>query len=522
MMRHLCLLLLFPITVLSTPLTLCQSETQAATAAGKLRFAVVVSDSHGAPIRDLRSDDFLVQVAGKPQPVQAKAPAAPAPQSSASSANDGRGLVVVVLDTMHTDWREESDVRRDAGKYLAECAKRNSPVSLLVFSRDGTFIPVHEYTSGSAALAAALEQADAEMHHRVPVPGASAEIIAEAHRFVDFYKGKGDFASARSIRAYPAAILGGFRTVARYTSNIPGRKSLIWISSTIPFEVDEKQGQVESPTVQSLAASKLTYPNLLTPDEVKQLQGVWKESIGWVQRAELALFPVLTRSNAAIRMDTQVLHSMESLAHMTGGEEVHPVGDVFARFRDLAENNQAAYEVEVSREAARECKSDWCELRIAVERDGAHVLAPQGFFRDASVVPAETSVAAARLPGEPDPGPNPIPFTVSWKPAEEAGTRKKIAFVVSFGPTAGVPSEGSTELNLEIKVHAISNGTDKRAVEFGAKTQLSSSTLDQIRAKGFVLNNSIELEPGNYDVRFVVQDKVSGRSGILSVPLKVS
>ena len=523
MKRHFCLLLLFPaITLLSTSSTFCQSVSQGTITAGKLRFAVVVSDSHGAPIRDLHSDDFVIEVAGKPQPGQVQSPVAAAPQASAGSANDGRGLVVVVIDTIHTMWAEEKDVRLDAEKYLAACAKRDVPVSLLVLSHDGVLNPVHEYTTNSATLTAALERADAEMHHRTLVAGASPEVVAEAGRFVDFYKGAGNFATPRATMAYPGVILDGLRTVARYVAGIPGRKSLIWINSMVPFAVDEKQGRIASPTQQAVTPEQAVYPDLLTPDQVNQLQAMWKESIGAVQRSELALFPVLTRHTAAISMDTEVLHSMESLAHMTGGREVHSVGDVFGQFLDLAESNAAAYEVVLSPEAARNCKSDWCELRITVKRSGARVLAPEGFFRDASVVPPETSVAVARLPTEPDPGPNPIPFTVSWKPAEGAGTKKKVAFVVSFGPTAGIPSEGSTELNLEITVHAISNRTDKQAMKFGAKTQLPSATLDQIRAKGFVLNNAIELEPGDYDVRFVVQDKISGRSGILSVPLKVS
>ena len=499
----------------------CQTAPATASA-GKLRFAVAVSDSHGAPIRDLRPEDFVIEIAGKAQAAQVQPPVAIPPNASARPANDGRGLVVVVLDTVHTYWREENDLRRDVAKYLAGCAKQDAPVSFLVLSRDGILTPVHEYVAGSTTLAAALEQADAEMHHRTPPPGATPEVMAEARLFVDFYKGNGNFAPAQNMRSYPAAILGGFKRVAQYTSSIPGRKSLIWISSTFPFEVEEKQGRVASPTVQSVSADKLIYPNLLTADEVRQLQTIFKESIGSVQRSELALYPALIRSTAAIRMDTQVLHTMESLAHMTGGIEVHPVGDIFGQFLDLAERNAAAYDVVLSADSARECNSDWCEVRIMVKRDGAHVLAPQGFFRDASILLPETAIATARLPMEPDPGPNGIPFTVSWKPQEDEGTKRKIAFVVAFGPTAGVPAEGSSELNLEITVHAISNGADKEAVEFGAKTQLPSATLDVIRVKGFVLNNAIELQPGDYDVRFVVQDKISGRSGILSVPLKVS
>jgi|CZLA01.1.fsa_nt_gi hypothetical protein len=79
MKRYFCLLLMFPaMALLSTPPTFCQSVSQGTIAAGKLRFAVVVSDSHGAPIRDLHSDDFVIEVAGKPLPGQVQSPVAAA------------------------------------------------------------------------------------------------------------------------------------------------------------------------------------------------------------------------------------------------------------------------------------------------------------------------------------------------------------------------------------------------------------------------------------------------------------
>jgi hypothetical protein len=205
---------------------------------------------------------------------------------------------------------------------------------------------------------------------------------------------------------------------------------------------------------------------------------------------------------------------------MTGGVEVHSVGDFFGQFEDLTEENRAAYELVVTPDAPWDCKSDWCQMRITVNRPGARVLAPQGFFRDTSIV-RETPAAVAQTSDEPGLGPNAIPFTVTWKPAEDAGARKKISFAVAFGPGAGIPAAGSAELNMEIMVHAFSGDTDAQGVSFGANTKLTPSTLDEIRNKGFVLNNAIELPPGEYSVRFVVHDKVSGRLGVLKVPLKV-
>lgn len=169
----------------------------------------MVRDSHAAPIRDLRNDDFALQVAGKPQSFQVHGPISD--QTSA-----GRGLVVVVIDTMHMRWQEEKDVRLNAGKFLAVCAKRDLPVSLLLFSRNAELVPVHEFTTTSETLAAALEQANAEMHHKPQPAGATPGAVEEGQRFAAFYKLQGKFQSAQAIEEYPGAILGGFKRVANY------------------------------------------------------------------------------------------------------------------------------------------------------------------------------------------------------------------------------------------------------------------------------------------------------------------
>jgi VWFA-related protein len=507
-------LLLLPLFTLFFRQQAINQTATSTSAPGEQRFAALVLDRQGVPIRDLHSDDFALEVAGKPEPLQVRVP-------PSGLVAPGRGLVVVVIDTMHTRWEEEKDLRLNAGKYLSSCAKRDLPVSLFLFSRYGALVPVHEYTTSSATLTAALKQADAEMRHKTESAGATLEVSAEAQRLLDFYRGQGKFASAKAMEEYPGAMLGGFRSVAQYVSGIEGRKSLVWISSVFPFAVEEKHGRILSPTTTSRAAGDLIYPNLLTEDQVRQLQVVWKDSIGVAQRTELALYPVLTRATATVPLNPEVINSMTSLARMTGGVEVHSVGDFFGQFAELPEQSRAAYELLLPADAGRDCRSDWCPLKIKVKRPGARVFAPQGFFPESGPASPQTPLPLAHRGDEPNPGPNAIPFTVNWKPEEVAGAKKKIAFVVAFGPGAGLPAEGSTELNVEVMVHAFIEGAEIQAVSFGANKQLPESTLAEIRSKGFVLNNSIELEPGDYSIRFVVHDKTSGRLGILKVPLKV-
>ena len=504
-------------------LSFSQSELSASKTDEKLRFGVAVANGLGVPIRDLQSDEFVIEVGGKIQPAStASAAASSATEGDASSNRGikGRGLVVVVLDTIHANWNDEKDLRASAGRYLAWFAQRDAPISLLVLSQDRKLHAVHEYTAGSATLAAALERADAEMHHRTSAGNASPEVAAETRRLVDFYRGTSkDFAWAQQIPllTYPGAVLDGFHTVAEYTANIPGRKSLIWVSGMIPFEMEEKQGRI--------ASLSPDYTHRMTEHELSQLQELWKTSMAAIQRSQIALFPVATRTNAITQVSSEVLHAMVSLARMSGGREVHTVGDAFQQLEDLPESNSAAYDVLVPLQAVQDCKAEWCELRITVKRAGARVLAPNGFFRDMNALqPAATQAKALHptLDSNSASGPDSIPFTVSWKPAEPGGNKKKLPFNITFGPEAGLLKNGSNELDLEITVHAICNGVDKQAVKFDAKGQLPPTTLDQVHLKGFVLNNVVSLETGEYDVRFVVHDKTSGRSGIVHSPLKVN
>jgi hypothetical protein len=198
---------------------------------------------------------------------------------------------------------------------------------------------------------------------------------------------------------------------------------------------------------------------------------------------------------------------------MTSGREFHGTGDPFPQLGDLTEGNRAAYNVFVPPEALRECRADWCTLKISVNLPGAHVLAPSGFFRDASV---------EQIEAEPESGPDALSFTITWKTTEGAGTKKKCPFVITFGPTAGIPSSGSGELNLDITVSAISDSVPMQSITFSANSHLAPATLEPIKLKGFALTNAIELQPGAYELRFVVRDKLSGRAGVLKVPLKVS
>jgi hypothetical protein len=50
---------------------------------------------------------------------------------------------------------------------------------------------------------------------------------------------------------------------------------------------------------------------------------------------------------------------------------------------------------------------------------------------------------------------------------------------------------------------------------------LTAGQLPSIRQKGVAYNGALDLAPGEYSVRFVVRDNLSGRVGSIAAPLKV-
>jgi len=223
------------------------------------------------------------------------------------------------------------------------------------------------------------------------------------------------------------------------------------------------------------------------------------------------------RDSATTSLGDQTLHAMRAVAEMTGGREIHVVGDPFAQLTDLPEQNLAAYDLGAT--LPQGCKGEWCEMKISVKRPGAKVFAPTGFFRSASVKPEEVFAAAAVTPLD-FAG---LPFVIHFTETQAAGANKKVSFVVTFPPEAEVPPNGSNQLNLEIVAQAMPRGgTIMKTQNYNAAGALPTASVEQIRQFGFTLNNSIELAPGEYTVKFLVRDKATNRVGSVLVPLKVS
>ena len=499
-----------------------------------LRLGIVVTDDKGAPVTDLKPGDIAVEAAGKlgemqTLPARDTTVAPSGEMTNRNTAVLGRGLVIVMLDTMHTRYLDERELRPAIAKYAAALAAKNEAVELLVLTPEATLQVIHDYTSSPKTLSAAYERADAIVHKKAASAEASAEITAETNRMVDFLKGAtaNNTAPNVGLRARPDDLLMTFKNIADATAGIPGRKALVWIANIAPFSVEDRShlfasmGMMNDSEGSSNLRSGVTRRELMTEDEVKATRPLWKSAFNSMLRADLALYPVGVRAASGQQFDPEMLNAIKVAASITGGREVHSVGDPFSQLLDVGDQNLAAYEVDTP--LNQSCgKGEWCDLKVTVKRAGLKVSAPMGYFLAGKDKKDKTDNTVATALATPFDFTG-VPFTLQWAKTEAAGDKKKVGFIVVFPTDSGIPSASSNDLNLEIWVRAWGpKGEVKKDANFNAQATLPQDNVNQMRQHGFSLNNTIELPPGDYTMKFLVRDKVTNRLGSITVPLKVS
>ena len=78
-----------------------------------------------------------------------------------------------------------------------------------------------------------------------------------------------------------------------------------------------------------------------------------------------------------------------------------------------------------------------------------------------------------------------------------------------------------TRFSVEFVALAIKNGVTADTVSQNIQGTPTPETLAEIKAGGLVYNNYLELPSGQYTVRFLMRDNLSGKIGSVSAPLTV-
>jgi hypothetical protein len=102
------------------------------------------------------------------------------------------------------------------------------------------------------------------------------------------------------------------------------------------------------------------------------------------------------------------------------------------------------------------------------------------------------------------------------------GTNRKVGFVLHVPATNVVDEADKNRIDVEFVAQATNNGVPAGTISQTIKGLIVPDTLTKLKADGVIYNNFLNLPPGDYQVRFVVRDNLSGKLGSVIVPLTVN
>ena len=116
-----------------------------------------------------------------------------------------------------------------------------------------------------------------------------------------------------------------------------------------------------------------------------------------------------------------------------------------------------------------------------------------------------------------------VPLRVNWTGQTPDGAKKKAGFAMTVSAgRANIDTENQNLMNLDFAVVARRlDGSVAAQVAQNVKTNLKPEALKQVQQHGVTYRNALPLDPGNYEVRFIVRDNMSGTVGSVLAKLKV-
>jgi VWFA-related protein len=520
---------------------------------------VLVTDKSGAHITGLKKEDFTVLENGAEQKIAAfdeiisdphryPRPKNPNPNEFSNSVAgpvSNRRVTLMVLDLLNTRFMDQAYARQDLLKYLSQSVDQREPTALYTLDRSGIHV-IHDFTTDPRVLVAALHKVKGDalpmVANETDMETLTGEASPDGSAGVDPSAVQNEAQQLQTLledsvlnfqsfqqRLAITYTLQAMQQVAQALAGFPGRKSLIWASGGFPFSVSDNTMQLAPVGRDTLA------------DVLPLYEHTWQ----LLNDAQIALYPVDVKGLQVVgvpsasvsnpgknygrnmnwrNLDTQA--AFETFADMTGGRAYFNSNDLAKGFRKAVDDSAEYYMLGYYLDRSK-TKAGWRKLAVKVKREHVEVRARSGFFVTNATVDPENSrnsdISSALE--------SPLDFTslalvARWDkigPGQELG-KKHVIYEIHLTPDAAVIDDTDNN-HVAMDFMVVARTPDGKAADqpSGKKidAHLTPERLSAVRQLGLAFGGALDLAPGEYTVRFVVRDDLSGRVGSLSAPLKV-
>lgn len=510
----------------------------------------IVTDKSGQHVQGLKRDDFEIFENGQEQKigtfeeiVTSRAPfTLPANKNGEFSnvdpaAETAHSAVMIALDTVNTPFLDQTYGRKELVKYLAQHMDASQPVGLVQISSRGLKV-IHGLTSDPKALLDALKAVNGEIP-ALQGTGIDAQAAALAAngpagtflpgstsgQIADFVtNGDPAIVQLQQSRAIEVT-MRAFLDIATSLSGIPGRKALIWATGSFPFAMD------------SYSAVPGGYLSTLYEHAVKALAD-----------AEVSVYPVDVRglvstspagdatykgglsgqafaraATARSWLQSSTIDTLRDFADMTGGRAFYNSNDVAGGFRRAADDSSQYYILGYYLNT-KNTKAGWRQLKVRSRKSGTEVRARAGFFVTNATTNPQASrqldiEAAIASPFES----TGLPVTVKWLGMSAHEDKKTVDFSIRL-PAGAMFIDEPHNNHYDMELDAVAFKDEQVAGTLGKVMEgaIQQAALGGVKSTGVHFHYSMDLPAGQYTVRFVVRDNLTGRLGSVSAPLTVN
>jgi VWFA-related protein len=486
---------------------------------------VIVKDKSGAPLAGLTAEDFELFEDGKPRSVElfsveaadAAKPAEALPPglfSNRLGTRTARGATVVLIDALNTPGNEQILARGHVAKFLGQL-QADDLVAIYVLGSQLRVL--HEFSRDTASLLPALERfTGATSRELSPTTEANPETgdaqmeAALANMTAAINEHYGDLRVRRSLDALQA--------IATRLAGMPGRKSLVWVSSNSPLPGASSLNRYRDAVVAAIRhlndARVAVYPV-----DARGLVGAFATppaEMQSVQNMERAL-----RGGLTTLMSVEApRETMFTLADRTGGTVFTNTNDISRSIRRAVEDSRLVYLLGFSPEKDNDKK--YHQIKVKVRRAGAEVRHRTGFWatqapqqpagkrRDAMIETAQQGLEATG-----------IGLRAQLKPAsDEAANVVLLTIRLDPGAVSLQKSGDGWEASVDVCV-AQGLPDDKLFTNMDTTIELPNLTnemRDRLMKEGLVVNRKVPLRDDFERLYVAVQDVRTRTTGSLILP----
>jgi VWFA-related protein len=548
---------------------------------------VVVTKNNGEPVAGLGKQDFALREDGKPQiidffeertistPMPNALPTMP-PMPAGTGTNvppapESDVVNVLLLDTLNTEQPEQAYVHREVMDFLSHM-QPGTRVAIFILGSQLRF--VQGFTTDTSALIAALNDKrngmKVEKNHAARSRSDEADDAAAVAQLQVMQASPFAIEAIQKAQADSRAFDYGARAsmtfealnyLGHYLAGVPGRKNLIWFSSSFPVilfpTVEQSQKIKQNAAVPGYLDRVRTTADLFTISRIAvypiDAEGMMTEHIGEAEAAGPGLGgaaghagsqtdSVMSPYNAGAAEHASTMNAMEQLASSTGGKAYFNTNDLNAAMRHAINDGSNYYTLGYS-PTENGMDGSYRQIEIKLAKGKYKLAYRRGYNAEDTPMSGASSDMDSLAPllqfGMPSAtgilyGVRVEPAAIQPGPdARRAGqnerldvpfTRFDVDLIVRAQDVV-LQSEPQGDRTGKILVGLKAYDRDGNAVNWQGDSETLDIRPDQystVQDKGLPAHLEIDL-PSNMNVHLVtaVYDSNSGKAGTLEVPVSV-